>query len=143
VTDSDSDRLRKFLHAKIAKRKKQIHPAHNPRFNHDMQLEIDCIESFIEHHKYYRMLNNYSVLMMLLVVTASLVGISSIYQYVKGQGSPAATPQPQQQAQKAKSVTGNVILVTIYTSSDGKACLAEVRLPSDRPNNLGIRPGGA
>jgi hypothetical protein len=32
------------LHAKIAKRKKQIHPALNPRFNHDMQLEIDCIE---------------------------------------------------------------------------------------------------
>jgi hypothetical protein len=25
-------------------RKKQIHPAHNPRFNHDLQLEIDCIE---------------------------------------------------------------------------------------------------
>jgi hypothetical protein len=44
VTDSDSDRLREFLYAKIAKRKKQIHPAHNPRFNHDMQLEIDCIE---------------------------------------------------------------------------------------------------
>ena len=44
VTDSDSDRLRKFLHKKIAKRKRQIHPAHNPRFNHDMQLEIDCIE---------------------------------------------------------------------------------------------------
>jgi hypothetical protein len=44
VTNTDSDRLRKFLHAKIAKRKKQIHPAHNPRFNHDMQLEIDCIE---------------------------------------------------------------------------------------------------
>jgi hypothetical protein len=32
------------LHAKIDKRKKQIHPAHNPRFNHDLQLEIDCIE---------------------------------------------------------------------------------------------------
>jgi hypothetical protein len=44
MTDSDSDRLRKFLHTKIAKREKQIHPAHNPRFNHDMQLEIDCIE---------------------------------------------------------------------------------------------------
>jgi hypothetical protein len=43
-SDSDSDRLRKFLHEKIAKRKKQIHPAHNTRFNHDMQLEIDCIE---------------------------------------------------------------------------------------------------
>jgi hypothetical protein len=26
------------------KRQKQIHPAHNPRFNHDLQLEIDCIE---------------------------------------------------------------------------------------------------
>src|SRR5215217_2910637 len=23
---------------------KSVHPAHNPRFNHDMQLEIDCIE---------------------------------------------------------------------------------------------------
>jgi hypothetical protein len=22
----------------------QIHPAHNARFNHDLQLEIDCIE---------------------------------------------------------------------------------------------------
>jgi hypothetical protein len=32
------------LHAKIEKRQKQIHPAHNPRFNHDLQLEIDCIE---------------------------------------------------------------------------------------------------
>jgi uncharacterized coiled-coil DUF342 family protein len=41
---TDSDRLRKLLYAKIAKRKKQIHPALNPRFNHDMQLEIDCIE---------------------------------------------------------------------------------------------------
>jgi hypothetical protein len=41
---SDSNRLIEFLHAKIAKRKKQIHPTHNPRFNHDLQLEIDCIE---------------------------------------------------------------------------------------------------
>ena len=31
------------MHAKIDKRKKQIHPAHNIRFNHDLQLEIDCI----------------------------------------------------------------------------------------------------
>jgi hypothetical protein len=41
---TNSERLREFLHAKIAKRNKQIHQAHNPRFNHDMQLEIDCIE---------------------------------------------------------------------------------------------------
>ena len=32
------------MHEKIAKRQKQIHSAHNPRFNHDLQLEIDCIE---------------------------------------------------------------------------------------------------
>jgi hypothetical protein len=42
--DSDSIKLKKFLHEKIDKRKKQIHPAHNIRFNHDLQLEIDSIE---------------------------------------------------------------------------------------------------
>jgi hypothetical protein len=44
VAVTDSDRLKELLHKKIAQRKKQIHPAHNPRFNHDIQLEIDCIE---------------------------------------------------------------------------------------------------
>jgi hypothetical protein len=44
AADSDSTELKEFLHAKIEKRKKQIHPAHNPRFNHDLQLEIVCIE---------------------------------------------------------------------------------------------------
>ena len=44
TTNSDSEKLREFLHAKIAKRKQQIHPAHNPRFNHYLQLETDCIE---------------------------------------------------------------------------------------------------
>jgi hypothetical protein len=39
--NSDLDRLREFLHAKIAKRKKQIHPEHSARFNHGMQLLID------------------------------------------------------------------------------------------------------
>jgi hypothetical protein len=42
--DSDSNALKEFLYAKIEKRKKQIHPAHNIRFNHDLQLEIDCLE---------------------------------------------------------------------------------------------------
>jgi hypothetical protein len=32
------------LYDKIAQRKKRIHPAHSPRFNHDMQLKIDCYE---------------------------------------------------------------------------------------------------
>ena len=40
----DSERLRCFLYEKIALRKKQIHPEHSRRFNHDIQLEIDCYE---------------------------------------------------------------------------------------------------
>jgi hypothetical protein len=44
----DSNKLREFLHAKIAKRKKKIHPEHSARFNHDMQLQIDCIEWVLE-----------------------------------------------------------------------------------------------
>jgi hypothetical protein len=37
-----------LLHERIAKRKKQIHPEHSARFNHDMQLQIDCIEWILE-----------------------------------------------------------------------------------------------
>ena len=39
-----TERLKERLHEKTVKRKKQIHPEHSLRFNHDMQLEIDCIE---------------------------------------------------------------------------------------------------
>jgi hypothetical protein len=46
--NSDSDRFREFLHAKNAKRKKQIHREHSARFNHDMQLQIDCLEWVLE-----------------------------------------------------------------------------------------------
>jgi hypothetical protein len=46
--NSDSNKLGEFLHAKIVKRKKQIHPEHSARFNHDMQLQIDCIEWVLE-----------------------------------------------------------------------------------------------
>jgi hypothetical protein len=45
---ADSDKLIEFLHAKIAKRKKKIHPEHSARFNHDMQLRTDCIEWALE-----------------------------------------------------------------------------------------------
>ena len=48
VINSDSDRLREFLQAKIDRRKKQIHPEHSARFNHDMRLQIDCIEWVLE-----------------------------------------------------------------------------------------------
>ena len=44
----DSNKLREYLNAKIAKRKKQIHREHSARFNHDMQLQIDCIEWVLE-----------------------------------------------------------------------------------------------
>jgi hypothetical protein len=44
VADLDSIKLKEFLHEKIDKRKNQIHPAHNIRFNHDLQLEIDCVK---------------------------------------------------------------------------------------------------
>src|ERR687895_444724 len=41
------DTQRTFI-CKLAKRRKQIHPEHNARFNHDMQLQIDCIEWVLE-----------------------------------------------------------------------------------------------
>ena len=44
----DSERLRGFLYEKIAQRKKRIHTEHSHRFNHDMQLEIDCYEWVLE-----------------------------------------------------------------------------------------------
>ncbi len=80
-------------------------------------------------------------MMALLVVAASLIGISSIYQYqyVEGQGSSGATPKPQQ---NPIYVTGMVNRVINYASSSvDKACIAIVQLPSDRPNNLNLKPG--
>ena len=89
------------------------------------------------------MLRKSLVFVMLLMVTASIVGLSGfVYQFVVGQGQ-SATPQPQPQVQKViKGVTGSVQSVQVYASSDGRVCLAEVVLPSNRPNNLGARPGG-
>ena len=85
------------------------------------------------------MLGKTSVSMMVLLVAASLIGISSIYQYVEGQGPSGATPKPQQ---KAIYVTGMVSRVINYASSSAdKACIAVVQLPSDRPNNLKLKPG--
>jgi hypothetical protein len=79
------------------------------------------------------MLEKTSVSMMVLLVVASLIGISVIHQYIEGQKPPpAATPEPQQ---------GTVTRVTNYASSDGKACIAMVQLPIDRPNDLNVEPG--
>jgi tetrahydromethanopterin S-methyltransferase subunit D len=81
------------------------------------------------------MLEKCSVFMMVLLVAAtSLIGISSIYIYVEGQAPPAAKnqPQPQQQAQRSKYVQGVVTSVLTYASSNGKACIASVILPSKK-----------
>jgi hypothetical protein len=86
------------------------------------------------------MLRKTSISMMGLLAAASLIGIASIYQYEEGQVPPTATSQPQPQ-QKTNYATGKVNRVVNYVSSDSKACLAIVQLPSDRPNNLGIEPG--
>jgi hypothetical protein len=54
---------------------------------------------------------------------------------VEGQTLPAAKQkQPQQQGQKVKDIVGTVVGIDIYSSSDGKACIAEVQLSSTRPN---------
>jgi hypothetical protein len=76
------------------------------------------------------MLGKTSVFMMvLLVAAASLIGISSIHQYVEGQ-----TPKPQQTVQ----VAGRVVAAIISAS---KTCIALVELPGDKPNLLGLTPG--
>ena len=89
------------------------------------------------------MLEKSSIFLMLFLGTASLVVISSVYANVEAQPQLQQQPATQQQGQTIiKGVIGNVRSVQVYASSDGKACLAEVGLPSNSPNKLGVRPGG-
>ena len=74
------------------------------------------------------MLTKSSIVMMLLIATttaASLIVISSIYQAL-----PAATAQSQsqQQTQITKYLEGKLLSFLMYSSSDGKACYAYVRI---------------
>jgi hypothetical protein len=71
------------------------------------------------------MLGKTSVFMMLLITTASLVGIS-IHDYAEGQ-----TP--------TGSAVGDVLQVTTYAPVAG--CMASVALSPTEPNGLGLRPG--
>jgi amino acid transporter len=75
------------------------------------------------------MLGKTSVSMMVLLVAASFIGISSIHQYAEGQ-----TPKPQKNVQLAGRVVAAII-------SASKTCTAFVELPGDKPNLLGLKPG--
>jgi hypothetical protein len=81
------------------------------------------------------MLNKTSVFMMLLIVTASLVGISTIYQ---------PTSVTTQSQQRSSFMIGKVTHTIVYASSDGKACLANAQISPRlyHPNYpLGLKPG--
>ena len=84
------------------------------------------------------MLGKTSVSIMVLLAAASLIGISSIHQYVEGQ-----TPKLQQ-VQKTESVPivkGRVLFATLTVQQASKTCTATVELPGDEPNTLGLQPG--
>jgi hypothetical protein len=73
-----------------------------------------------------------SMMVLLVVVAASLIGISNIHQYVEGQA-----PKPQQ-AQQEVQVEGRVLFAIISAS---KTCTALVELPGEEPNLLKLKPG--
>jgi hypothetical protein len=94
------------------------------------------------------MLTKSSIVMILLIATitaaASLIGISSIYQYEERQVLPTATAQSQQQTQITGILIGKIDSFIIYSSSDGKACIAFATISTkfQRPNYpLGLKPG--
>jgi hypothetical protein len=86
------------------------------------------------------------MVMLVLVATtiASLTGISNIYQAL-----PDATAQSQQQTQITKYLQGKLLSFLMYSSSDGKACYAYLRISEGTirlypPNSslpLGLKPG--
>ena len=81
------------------------------------------------------MVSKTSVFMMLLIVTASLVGISTIYQ---------PTNVTTQSQQRSSFMIGKVTHTIVYASSDGKACLANAQISPRlyHPNYpLGLKPG--
>jgi hypothetical protein len=85
------------------------------------------------------MLGKTSVSMMLLLVAVSLIGISSIHQYVEGQAPPpAATPQPQRTVQTVQ-LEGRVVGVIMISAS--RTCTGFIELPIDEPNLLRLPPG--
>jgi hypothetical protein len=74
------------------------------------------------------MLGKTSGSMMVLLVAASLIGISSIHQYVEGQRPPATS-----------RMVGEIVQVTSYAPVAG--CMTGVLLGSNVPAPPGLKPG--
>jgi hypothetical protein len=79
------------------------------------------------------MLGKTPLAMMVLLVAASLIGISSVHQYLEAQ---TPTPKTQQTVQLGGQVTGAIMVV-----SPNKSCTGFVDLPADKPNLLRLPPG--
>ena len=84
------------------------------------------------------MLGKTSVSMMVLLVAASLIGISSIYQYIEGQTTtPAPTPRPEQLPTIFVDIKGKIQFIIMFA---GGSCSATVAVSPEFANRLGI-PG--
>jgi hypothetical protein len=81
------------------------------------------------------MLGKTSVSMMVLLLAASLIGISSIHQYIEGQKPPAKTPL----AGSTSRVVGEIVQVTSYAPVAG--CITSVILAKNIPSPPGVQPG--
>jgi hypothetical protein len=77
------------------------------------------------------MLRKYSVLMVVLLVAASLIGISSIHQYIEGQ---------LQNIKPTVQLQGQVVSAIISAGAEA-TCTASVKLPADKPNAADLPPG--
>jgi hypothetical protein len=69
-----------------------------------------------------------SMMVLLVIVAASLIGISSIHQYVEGQ--PATS-----------RMVGTIVQVTTYAPVAG--CMTVVLLDDNTPAPSGLKPGGS
>ena len=84
------------------------------------------------------MLGKTSVSMMVLLVAASLIGISSIHEYIEGQ-TPTPTPKPEQLPTKFVDIKGQVLFVVMFA---GGTCNAWVQVSGEGRTPLGV-PGGS
>lgn len=80
------------------------------------------------------MSRKYPVIMMVLLVAASLVGMSSVYQ---------PTNVETQKQQRSGPMVGKITHTIVYAANDGKACIANARITSNpvNPSSLGLKPG--